>query len=193
MERQALFLNSALTIFLWSAGCNNNEADIKIPDAYVVAGHKSLHQKTGYLLYNNKRFSGHTYELYANGDTALLFSYYNGKEEGWCYKWFTGKLKMEERFFVNGRKEGTHKSWWKNGQPRFEYHFTNDEHEGAAKEFFNNGKAFRIFHYRKGHEDGLQQLWWEDGKIRANYVVKNGEQYGLIGRKLCKNVTNEKN
>ena len=100
--------------------------------------------------------------------------------------------KINGRTFLFGRKkEGIHTAWWPDGNPKFQYHFINDEHHGEAKEWYSNGKPFRFFHYTIGHEDGLQQMWWEDGSIRANYVVKDGEQYGLIGRKLCKNNLSE--
>jgi antitoxin component YwqK of YwqJK toxin-antitoxin module len=80
-----------------------------------------------------------------------------------------------------------HKGWWPNGKIQFEYRFANDEYEGEVKEWFSNGAPVRIFHYVAGHEAGSQKMWWEDGKIRANYVIINGEKFGLFGQKLCVN------
>jgi antitoxin component YwqK of YwqJK toxin-antitoxin module len=134
-----------------------------------------------------KKFSGWVYALHPDGDTALLVPYSSGKEEGWSRRRYKGKKQMEERFYRAGRKEGVHKGWWPDGKEKFVYVFNDDEHEGPAEEWFENGKPSRLFHYAKGQEEGLQKLWWEDGSIRANYVVKEGQQYGLIGRKVCVN------
>jgi len=167
-------------------GCSQS-LERRIPSVYIAATDLSLKQKRGYLWYRNKHFSGRVYELHPDGDTALLASYVDGKEEGWSQKWYANGKKMEERFYVHGKKQGRHTAWWEDGKKRFEYYFLNDEHEGQAKEWYNNGQPYRFFHYTNGQEDGLQQMWWEDGKTRANYVVKDGQQYGLIGRKLCSN------
>jgi antitoxin component YwqK of YwqJK toxin-antitoxin module len=191
MERPALLRNSFWLCCFWLAACQYRQV-VDIPNLYVLGSDPSLKQNSGYLFYKTERFSGRLYELYPNGDTALLFPYHNGKEEGWCRKWYADGKKMEERFYREGWKEGEHKAWWPDGRSKFLYHFLNDEHEGEAREWFTNGNLARLFHYAKGQEAGLQQMWWEDGKVRANYVVKDGEQYGLIGRKLCKNSPDEK-
>lgn len=187
MERPARFRNS-LFILMLLAGCKlATKRPIAVPDIFVDANDKELKQREGYLYYQNKKFSGRMVGLYPDGDTALLIPYFNGKEQGWSYKWYPGKKLMEERFYLAGKKEGVHRSWWQDGKLKFEYHFTNDEHNGEANEWYSNGTRYRSFHYTNGFEDGLQQMWWEDGRVRANYIVKDGEQFGLIGRKLCKN------
>ena len=189
MANRVLFLNS-LFLLLLIAGCRQTETSI--PPVYVSMGNRALEQSNGFLWYKQTRFSGWMYSCYANGDTAYLQPYLSGKEEGWSFRWYEDGHKMEERFWSAGRKEGIHRGWWPNGNPKFYYLFEKDEHEGAAREWYENGKPFRVFHYRKGQEEGQQQIWWEDGSLRANYVVKDGEQFGLIGRKLCKNVADEK-
>lgn len=191
MEVRVRFRNSVLLLLVVFMRCTHS-TKIEIPNVFVDANDIELKQQEGYLYYNNKKFSGRTVELYPNGDTALFTSYLDGKEEGWSYKWYPGKKLAEERLYSAGKKEGIHRAWWPDGRKKFEYHFANDEHNGEAKEWYSNGKLFRLFHYTNGYEDGRQQMWWEDGRVRANYVVKDGEQYGLIGRKLCKNNLNEK-
>jgi antitoxin component YwqK of YwqJK toxin-antitoxin module len=141
----------------------------------------------GIVYYKKQLFSGEVYLLYPGGDTAGISGYAAGKENGWHRKWYSNKSLSEERFYKDGRKEGIHKAWWENGKPKFEYHFENDEHEGELKEWFVDGKPSRLFHYSKGHEEGNQKMWWDDGRIRANYIVRDGERFGLLGQKLCKN------
>ena len=192
MVPRALSRNSIYLLLLLLIACHEQVNEVTIPSFYLRTDNISLRQQQGFVYYNNKKFSGWVYELYPNGDTALLFSYCNGKEEGYQRKWYEGKKIMEQRFYVRGRKEGEHKGWWPDGKLRFDYAFTNDEHNGEAKEWFSNGKPFRVFHYAMGYEDGLQKMWWEDGRVRANYVVKSGTQYGLIGRKLCINNDSKK-
>ena len=188
MAPQVLFRNSFYALFFFLSGCDSTlKKQLSVPALYIPATDKAFKQKEGYLYYNNIKFSGWLYSLYTNGDTSLLMSYAQGKEEGWCRKWYEGKKTMEERFYIGGKKEGTHKAWWPDGSLKFHYSFTNDEHNGEAKEWFSNGKPYRIFNYKQGYEEGLQKMWWEDGRVRANYVVREGQQFGLIGRKLCRN------
>ena len=192
MEHLARFHNKIILVIMICVGCKQaTNDDGIIPNVFINVNDGALKQREGFLYYRDKKFSGRTVELYPNGDTALLFSYDDGKEEGWSRKWYPGKKLMEERFYSHGKKEGVHRNWWPDGKPKFEYHFLNDGHNGEAKEWYSNGKIYRLFHYTNGYEDGLQQMWWEDGRVRANYVEKDGEQYGLIGRKLCKNNLNE--
>lgn len=192
MARRALLAFNILWLAVSLTACTEKQTEYKIiPDILLPAGSSWLQHQQGILYCNGVPFSGRVFSLFANGDTAQIAPYYQGREEGWMRAWYEGGARHEERFFVAGKKEGIHKSWWPNGQLKFSYHFTNDEHEGAAKEWYSNGKPSRFFHYKKGQEDGLQQLWWEDGTLRANYVVKEGQQYGMVGRKLCKNTLDE--
>ncbi len=147
-----------------------------------------LRQHEGVLYYEGAPFTGYTYRLFPNGNMARLTPYDKGREDGVMRCWYPDKTLEQERIFLDGKKTGTHKGWWQNGRPKFEYEFANDEHNGTAKEWFSDGKLYRFFHYNNGHEEGLEQMWWADGTIRANYVVKDGQQYGLIGRKLCRNI-----
>ena len=158
------------------------------PSMHIVsASHTGIIWNNGIVHYNDQAFSGRLYQLHTTGDTAVVASYMNGRLHGWEYKWYPGGKLAEQRFYVNGKKEGIHEGWRADGSKRFEYHFSGDEHEGVLKEWFDNGTLARLFHYSKGHEDGRQQMWWEDGRVRANYIVVNGERFGLVGQKLCKN------
>ena len=164
-----------------------------IPAKWINENDKHLTHNGGMLYYNNEAFCGWIYSDYPNGNRAQTTPYFNGKEEGIMESWYPDNKPEQKRLFVSGKKQGVHKGWWPNGNLKFEYYFTDDEHNGSAKEWFNNNKLYRYFNYKNGHEDGRQQLWWDNGTIRANYVVKDGHQYGIIGRKLCKNVLkNEK-
>ncbi len=164
-----------------------------IPSKWVKENDRSLTRQGGVLYYNHVAFSGWLYNDYPNGKRYTETPYHYGKEEGIMKRWYADHKLEQERLFINGKKQGVHKGWWPNGKPKFVYHFDNDEHNGLAKEWFSNNQLYRVFNYKAGHEEGRQQMWWDNGTIRANYVVKDGKQYGLIGRKLCKNtMKNEK-
>jgi antitoxin component YwqK of YwqJK toxin-antitoxin module len=193
MAPRALFPSSICFLFMLLVSCSINKNEVVIPGVFVRASDTGFVQRQGYLYYQDKKFCGRMIELYSNGDTALSYSYYNGKEEGWSRKWYDNKQLAEARLYHTGKKEGIHQGWWPNGKQKFEYHFLNGEHEGEAKEWFSTGKLFRVFHYKQGQENGRQQMWWEDGRVRANYVVRDGQQYGLIGRKLCVNYDSTSN
>jgi antitoxin component YwqK of YwqJK toxin-antitoxin module len=195
MEPQEQFLSRLLLaiIAIIMFGCYNKQelSTANTPHVYIQSNNPLLQQHEGVLYYNRKPYSGYAIENSTNGDTARITPYINGKEEGWAKAFYTNKQIAEERFYVHGKKEGIHKGWWPNATPKFEYHFLNDEHEGELKEWFSNGRLARVFNYSKGYEKGSQKMWWENGDIRANYVVKNGERYGLIGQKLCRNILND--
>jgi antitoxin component YwqK of YwqJK toxin-antitoxin module len=194
MEQQEQFHSRWLLtlIAIIISGCNEQELSIaNVPQVYIQSNNALLHQHEGLLYYNGKLFSGYSIETFKNGDTARITPYVSGKEERWAKAYYANKQIAEERFYVHGKKEGTHKGWWPNAKPKFEYHFLNDEHDGELKEWFSNGSLARVFHYSKGYESGSQKMWWENGDIRANYVVRNGERYGLIGQKLCRNILND--
>jgi antitoxin component YwqK of YwqJK toxin-antitoxin module len=185
MVHRAQYLNNIVLLLLVAMlpACERKPADM----GRVAMSDTRLKQRTGFLYFKGVPFTGITYELYGNGDTAKVVRYKEGKENGLTQLWHPNKQLAQERFFVNGWKQGIHKGWWPNGKIQFEYHFVNDEYEGELTEWFNNGLVFRAFHYAAGHEAGSQKMWWEDGKIRANYVIINGEKFGLFGQKLCVN------
>jgi antitoxin component YwqK of YwqJK toxin-antitoxin module len=153
---------------------------------------KDFLQQNGFLFYKDKKFTGTAYTLYPDGDTASIKVYRKGKEHGYAMKYFSKNRLCEQRFYADGDKEGVHKGWYPDGKPRFMYSFEDGEYNGECVEWFEGGTCYRRFHYTAGYENGRQQMWWQDGSVRANYVVKNGEQFGLIGRKLCINLSHEK-
>lgn len=139
------------------------------------------------VFYKDHLFTGYRYDLYPNGDTALLQSYFNGVEEGYQRKWYPAKLLAEERFYINGKKEGIHRAWWPDGKPKLYFEAYNDQYEGVFREWYASGMMAKEFHYLNGQEEGSEKLWWDNGTVRANYVIRNGKKYGLLGLTTCKN------
>jgi antitoxin component YwqK of YwqJK toxin-antitoxin module len=183
-----------LVIGIGFVGCNARKQSNKplrqvnsIPNQYVQYqdGNITFHQDTIY--FKNTRFSGYTYSLYPNNDTASLEGYWQGLQEGISKKWYPNRQLAEARFFISGKKEGIHKAWWTDGKPKFMFDVSNDVYTNKFLEWNKNGVLVKSFHYKDGQEAGSQRLWWDDGSVRANYVIKNGKKYGLIGLKLCSN------
>lgn len=191
MERRVQSLNKWLLLF-WAAVMPltfySSTRSKTINNTWVATTDTGLVYSNGLLYHHKKPYNGWLFENFENGNRAKQIPYYNGKMEGTMKSWYPNKMPEQERFFVAGEKQGVHRGWWPNGSPKFEYNFVDDEHNGVAKEWFDNKHLYRAFHYVMGHETGRQQMWWYDGSVRANYVIKDGRQYGLIGRKLCKNV-----
>ncbi len=191
MEHRVLYLNKLLLLF-WAGTMGLTFYSSSKPktatNIWVGINSAKLVYANGLLYYQNKPYTGWLYENYDNGTPAKQIPYYEGKIEGTMRTWYENKTPEQVRTYTTGEKQGLHRGWWPNCNPKFEYQFVNDEHNGTAKEWFNNKQLYRSFNYKMGHEEGRQQLWWDDGSIRANYVVKGGRQYGLIGRKLCKNI-----
>ena len=163
----------------------------EVPLFYVNANNAlfQMHQDT--LYFNSKKFSGHLFLLYQNGDTALLKPYLNGLEEGITKRWYANKQLAEQRLYIDGKKEGIHAGWWENGYKKFEFAVSNDEYTNEFKEWSNSGLLIKYFHYKNGQESGSQKLFYENGKVRANYVIKDGRRFGLLGTKNCSNVSKD--
>lgn len=172
--------------------CGNNKAVKKLPKNVPLTSINFADSNFVYVqdtvYYKQKHFTGLQFQLYPNGDTAFVKSFYNGLEEGYSKKWYLNKQMAEQRLYIAGKKEGTHLAWWPNGKLKYKYTFVNDEFDGTCKEWYPNGMIFKEFNYKAGHEDGSIKMFWENGKIKANYVIKNGRRYGLLGTKNCINV-----
>jgi antitoxin component YwqK of YwqJK toxin-antitoxin module len=54
-----------------------------------------------------------------------------------------------------------------------------------AREWYPDGSLFRESQYAEGQEAGRQRMWHADGTLRSNYIVREGQRYGLIGSKGC--------
>lgn len=189
--RYNYLINFVLVAGLVILSCNEHQTEKKlheIPNLSIAASDTNFVYVQDTVYYMQKHFSGYQYELYPNGDTATIKSFYDGLEEGHSKKWYPHQQLAETRFFIAGKKEGIHKAWWPNGKLKFQYHFVNDEFHGPLKEWYENGMLFKEFNYKNGHEDGTIKMWWINGKTRANYIIKNGRRYGLLGTKNCINV-----
>ncbi len=158
---------------------------IVLPNSYLNSRDRylSFHQDT--LYFQNTKYSGYIFDLFANGDSLFVGSYFNGVEEGAFKKWYPNHRIAEYRTYHLGKKAGKHIGFWEDGKPKFEFNFIDGELQGVANEWYRNGQAYKAFHYEMGYENGSQKMWWENGIIRANYVVKQGRRFGLIGLKLC--------
>ena len=196
MIKNCLFLY----IFLFSlASCDTKKEDVfvtakkelkvakKVPPDYFKITDKLFNNHQDTVYYGDHFFTGYRYSLYANNDTAVLQSYFNGVEEGFQRKWYPGKQLAEERFYINGKKEGIHRTWWPDGKQKMFFEAYNNEYDGEFKEWFSSGLFGKCFHYVNGQEEGSERLWWDNGTVRANYVIRNGKKYGLLGLKTCIN------
>ena len=161
----------------------------------IKADDSNLKLVNGVLFYKNVEFTGKMYHFDKLNQTHDTTSYVSGKKDGREIKKYKDQSVAQERFYHKGLKIGIHKGNWENGTPKFEYHYNkNGVYHGDFKEWYSNGQLVKEFHYINGKEDGTQKMWQPDGKIRANYVVKDGERFGLIGLKKCFTVStnNEK-
>lgn len=158
-----------------------------IPEIYLSMSSNEITWNQDTLYCRGKKYSGYAYTLYPGNDTASVFGYWQGLQEGVAKKWHANRRLAEYRTYVSGKKEGIHTAWWPNGGPKFMFAVSNDAYTVDLKEWNSEGVLVKWFHYKNGQEMGSQKLWWDDGSIRANYVIRNGKKYGLIGVKLCSN------
>ncbi len=143
----------------------------------------------GVLLFNKTPYSGILNEYYKGVKLKSKSQYFEGKREGYYKGWYVNGNKWFERTYKKGIKIGTHLGWYINKRKMFEYHFNmKGAYHGTVKEWYKNKQLLKVFNYVEGKEDGSQKMWKENGKIKANFVVKNGERFGLIGLKKCYSV-----
>lgn len=138
------------------------------------------------MIYKEKPFSG---TLFSKVDTITTYkaTFKEGMKNGKEQKFFYNGNLAELRHYTNGKKTGTHQAWWNNEQLKFEYNFDDFGNQtGLQREWTSKGLLIKEFHYIEGEQDGTQKLWDYDGKITANYIVINGESFGLIGSEKCK-------
>ena len=165
--------------------CQFNESLIVDGDSKELSKSKNL------ILYKNVNFTGDLVYYYDSNKTKpqIKCSYKNGLKEGLEEIWYDNAQLNSKRFYNKGIKVGEHKGWWENGNSKFYYHYNHKgEYTGKVKEWYFNGTPYKEFTYLKGNEEGSQKLWKQNGNIKANYVVINGERFGLIGLKKCEPV-----
>ncbi len=166
-------------IFLIAFGCEKSPNRLLKSDV-------NLHVENGVTMYMGKPFSGNIVTYHNTNALAYSCTYNHGRKHGKEEKWYVSGVLAMERFYNKGIKIGLHKGWWPNKNRKFEFYF-NDKgaYQGTMKEWFEDGTLYRDFHYANGKEEGSQKLYQPNGNIRANYVVKDGERFGLIGLKKC--------
>ncbi|TYA92385.1 hypothetical protein FUA24_02225 [Seonamhaeicola marinus] len=167
--------------------CGNKEPLV------INADDQNLKLNNGVLEYHDDPFTGKLESTYANSAKHSEVFYYNGLKEGGEKQWYGNGILAMERFYHEGVKVGVHKAWWSNGIHKFVYYFNDKgEHHGNLKEWDITGLLIRDFNYKNGKESGAQKMWKDNGEIKSNYVVVNGERFGLIGLKKCYTVTVDK-
>jgi antitoxin component YwqK of YwqJK toxin-antitoxin module len=174
--KKTLFL---LIITIFNFSCEKERLAVESISEYISFEHNMP-------FYKGKQFSGMLFVRYKNKQFKEKRNYKRGVLHGNQTKWYSDGGKYSERYYVHGVKTGIHQGWWKNGRQKFEFHFNNEgEHDGISNEWFENGIPFKLFHYKNGQEDGSQKMFKPDGSIRANYIVIEGDRFGLIGLKKC--------
>lgn len=156
----------------------------------IDAFDSALKLDNGILYYHEDRFTGNLVSYYTHKGLKTDIEYKNGKKHGYEKQWDNNSNIIIERYYTNGKKVGLHKGWWNNGNIKFLYEFNaKGQYHGAVKEWYESGQMYRDFNYQEGQEVGRQRLWKADGRIKSNYDVVNGERFGLIGLKMCYQVT----
>lgn len=168
-----------LIFILISLSCKR---DVSVVEANSV----ELSIDKNMLYYKGKEYSGILLVRFDTNELKEKRNYKNGLLHGNQTKWYPEGQKYSLRNYNQGIKTGVHLGWWKNGITKFEFHFNNKgEHDGISNEWFENGTPFKLFHYKKGKEEGSQKMFKPNGNLRSNYVVVQGDRFGLIGLKKC--------
>ncbi len=160
--------------------------DLSDSKLIVLADDPLVSLSNGVTYYDGDVFTGEL--VFYVRDTILVYScfYEKGRKEGEEKKWYANGQLENHRSYTNGKKIGIHKGWWPSGLPKYSLVFNAaGVYHGEVQEWYEDGTVFKLFHYENGKEEGSQQMFKPNGTIRANYVVKNGERYGLIGLKKC--------
>ena len=148
----------------------------------------------GVLYYQGRPFDGLLVSKYGDASLKMKVQYAAGRKDGYEKQWYGNGQLSQLRWYSKGLKIEIHSGWWEDGTLKFIYQFNDKgQYDGNRKEWYRNGNLMLDFNYSNGKEVGSQRMWTDIGKIRANYVVKNGERFGLIGLKKCYNVNIDSN
>ncbi|WP_424003598.1 toxin-antitoxin system YwqK family antitoxin [Maribacter sp. IgM3_T14_3] len=176
-----------LCLFVCLFSCNKEKV-------IVDKANDEIELVNGVLFYQNTPFNGLLVSKYDDSTFKTKLEYVDGRKDGYEKQWYPNGQLSQTRWYTEGLKTGNHIGWWEDGLQKFSYQFNEKgEYEGNRKEWYRNGKLILDFNYYKGKEIGSQRMWTDSGKIRANYVVKNGERFGLIGLKKCYSVNIDSN
>lgn len=186
MEMQVPYHNRFLYLVMLALllGCQQ-QVDKK---AWINTRQHKLQQKSGTSYMRGNVFTGYEYQLFDNGDTALIVAYVEGRKDGVAKEWYADRQMKSIRNYRSGKYDGVQKGWYDNGQIKYQYHYKNDVYEGNVKEWLSDGQLYRDFNYVNGQEQGMQHMYWDNGKIRANYEARNGRKYGFTGVKNCTSI-----
>ena len=162
-----------------------------VPESVAIkieASNTDLALKNGVLFYKDNPFTGRITEIDNVNGTKNISNYKTGLKEGLEFKYYDSNQLAESRNYHKGKKIGLHEGFYNNGQKKFSYQYESGVYHGSFKQWYASGQLLKDFNYVKGKEVGSQKMWNFDGTMRANYVVKNGERFGLIGLKKCYSV-----
>ncbi|MBV9986062.1 MAG: hypothetical protein JO301_00165 [Chitinophagaceae bacterium] len=146
--------------------------------------------QNGLLMNDGRPLTASIYSLQPNGrDTASIFCFDQGKENGVWRKFYSNGQLEETRQYDHGIKTGDYLAWWPDGKQKLFYHFKNGEFDGVYREWTDSGILIKEMNYLEGHENGSQKQFFNDGTVKANYTIIGGRRYGLLGTKNCVNVS----
>lgn len=158
----------------------------KANELTLSASNNLLALENGVLNYKGESFNGFIEDYFAEGNLKSRIQYKEGRKNGFEKQWYSNGEISISRNYLNGKKTGVHEGWWENKRPKFKYQFNiKGEYNGKVEEWYASGQPYKAFNYVNGQELGSQKLWKENGTIKANYVVRDGERFGLIGLKKC--------
>lgn len=170
-----------LLTFLGISACSQTQqVDEHDPQIKIVEGK---------YYFRDQPFSGILVSNLMTG-TRLKIPYLNGMRDGVMQEWFANGQLAAERPYQADIKIDKHRGWYENGALRFEYNFSAGEHDGDFWEWYESGQVYRYKKYDKGREIGLK-VWRKNGRIYLNYVAFKGQNYGLLGGRLCITVKGE--
>lgn len=173
------FKGKFIIAILLLTACNAKKKELNITN-------KDLSLKNGVMSFQDKPYTGMVYSK-INTQLSYKVVYKQGKKHGKEERFFfNGKIAVSG-FYVNGKKSGKHQSWWSNGKPKLIHNYNvSGNYSGTQREWLSNGQLVKENNYNNGEKDGWQKSWDVNGKINSNYIVINGEAFGLIGYDKCK-------
>jgi len=133
------------------------------------------------------------------GDTSEKINYFDGKKNGYNYKYFSdnenrNRIKSKE-LYLNGLRNGISYFYYPDGKIKTEIPFTDDKKNGIAYEYNINGIISSIYRYRNndvifyeninrfnlsGQKDGVWKIFDKEGKLIEEKTYVNGKLNGYV-------------
>lgn len=123
--------------------------------------------------------TGYVFKYYDNGQKMYECYVLNGKIHGTFIKWRETGVKEEEKVIFNEVLHGTLRKWYESGNLKEEQEYFNGKRNGMITSWYENGEKESEWNYVDGLRQGEAKHWYESGCLKRVDFYINDKQNGM--------------